>query len=89
MFDAAGAGDGVLSPDELFEGLKHRMSQDELAELFDRIVSFPAHRMRAAVSGRDTDTVTPDSGIGLGDSDSRSPGRASQSGHGVTSRTRI
>ncbi|EKX37446.1 hypothetical protein GUITHDRAFT_116409 [Guillardia theta CCMP2712] len=28
-------GDGTLSHDELFEGLKHRMEQDELAELFD------------------------------------------------------
>uniref|UniRef100_A0A7S4KW62 EF-hand domain-containing protein n=1 Tax=Guillardia theta TaxID=55529 RepID=A0A7S4KW62_GUITH len=28
-------GDGVLSYDELFEGLKHRMEQDDLAELFD------------------------------------------------------
>eukprot|EP00960_Hanusia_phi_P072030 767689-Hanusia_phi.AAC.1 len=30
-------GDGELTSDELFEGLRHRLEQDELAELFDQM----------------------------------------------------
>ncbi|EKX33084.1 hypothetical protein GUITHDRAFT_120744 [Guillardia theta CCMP2712] len=30
-------GDGVLTAEELFDGLKHRLGQDELSELFDNI----------------------------------------------------